>query len=240
LGNRNELLVAALGGSLWYYSLGGRFKFVPVLAVAVIGFVILRLIENMRGLGLSVVTGSFGEVLTSADFWNPFDLAGSSESLAAQMAMYGILARGLDLTYGSSVLYLVNSIVPRAFLSERVSDSYTVYADAMGAPDTQGFTIHYAAGWYLNFGLIGIVVGAVVLGLIWGAPLRLLARRRAMSVPGRLGILCAFCFCSAFIPALMRNGPEGLKSLFIEALVLPYSLTWFAAREITRGSTLGD
>jgi hypothetical protein len=173
-------------------------------------------------MGVEALGASIGDVLTRPDFWNPLALATGSESVAAHMSLYGIVARDLDLTYGSSVLYLVNSLIPRNLMADRVADSYSIYASAVSAPDDQGFTIHFAAGWYLNFGIAGIVIGAVILALIWTAIYRAMRARDGHSGGLSLAAIVAFCFCSAFVPVAMRNGPEGLKGLFIEGILLPY------------------
>ena len=230
LGNRNELLVASIAGVLLCYSLGARFGVTRTIAVAFGAFFVLRVIEASRGADLEGVVTNLGAVLTSGGFWNPLALATGTESLAAHMSLYGILSQDLDFTYGSSLLYLANSALPRLLNAERVPDSYTIYAAAVGAPETQGFTIHYAAGWYLNLGLPAVVFGAALLALIWGWLYRVQAARRRSSLQHYLPALVAFCFCSAYAPALMRGGPEGLKSLLVEGILIPYVLARVALR----------
>lgn len=229
LGNRNELLVAAIAGYLWYTSLGGRIPRSYMLLVGLAGFFVLRLIEATRGWGGEGIAANIGELLTSADFWNPMGLATGSESLAAHMSLYGILSQDLEFTNGSSLLYLVNSLVPRVVSSDRIADTYTIYANAVSAPEGQGFTIHYAAACYLNFGLIAVIMGAIVLAAIWGGLLRLVQHRWKLGVSSYVPLLAAFCFCSAYVPIMMRGGPEGLKGLFIEAICIPYLLTRLGA-----------
>src|SRR5690606_19608317 len=116
-----------------------------------VGFIVLRLIEFLRGIGVDALTIGIADVLATPEFWNPLALASGSESVAAHMSLYGIITDDIDLTFGSSILYLVNSMIPRNLLPDRVADSYTIYATSVSAPDDQGFTIHFAAGCYLNF-----------------------------------------------------------------------------------------
>lgn len=234
LGNRSELLVAGIAGLLWCYSLGVRFGTFRTISVAVVAFVVFRLIEYTRGEGLEAITINLGELFSSADFWNPFALATGSESLAAHMSLYGVLSRDLDFTHGSSLLYLVNSLLPRILSSDRVADAYTTYATAVSAPDTQGFNIHYAAACYLNLGLAAVIVGAVIVAAVWGGLFRVLARKRSDNLLSYGPLLSAFCFCSAYVPVMMRGGPEGLKSLIVEGILIPYFLAWFALRQVDR------
>jgi hypothetical protein len=240
IGNRNELLIACIGGFLWYTSLGGKLAPSKLFALAVCGFVALRFIENTRGTGIDAVLTGAGDVVFSADFWDPLAVATGTESLAAHISLYGILLRNLDLTYGSSVLYLLASIVPRFIDSSRPPDIYTVYVNAMGAGnESQGFTIHYAAGWYLNFGIVGVVIGAVLLSMVWAALLGLSSNARAVGARARVSWLCALCFSAAFAPAIIRSGPEGLKGLLVEAILIPFVLSWLVFRRIESRSATG-
>ena len=45
--------------------------------------------------------------------------------------------------------------------------SYQYYATGVGAREGQGYSIHHATGWYLNFGVAGVVMGAILLGRLW-------------------------------------------------------------------------
>jgi hypothetical protein len=238
IGNRNELLMSFIAGFLLYTSQGGKLAPSKLFALAVCGFMALRFIEATRGTGIDAVLSGAGDVLFSADFWDPLAVATGSESLAAHISLYGILLRNLDLTYGSSVLYLLASMVPQAISSSRPPDIYTVYVNAIGAGGaSQGFNIHYAAGWYLNFGVVGVVVGAVLLALVWAALLRLSSNVSARGPRARVSWTCALCFATAFAPDMMRNGPEGLKGLLVEAILIPFVLSWLA-RRVAVGSAL--
>jgi len=87
--------------------------------------------------------------------------------------------------------------------------------------DQQGFNIHYATGWYLNFGLAGIILGALIVVGIWGWLLRTVQRLARTGSRFAVHWNCTLCFCLGFTPALMRNGPEGLKGLIVEAIAVP-------------------
>jgi len=232
IGNRNEMLMAGIAGFLWYFSLGGRLKAVPVAIVVLCGFFILRLTEATRGEGLEIATTDVSETLLSADFWNPFAVASGSESQAAHMSMYGVLSHNVDFTYGSSILYFVSSFVPRLIWSDRPPDSYTLYTNATMVSDEHGYNIHLATGWYLNFGLPGVIVGAILVALVWVGVFRMVLRNQENNSRWAVMWCCSFCFTSAFMAALMRNGPEGMKGMIVEAVIIPLVVAWIGTKDI--------
>jgi hypothetical protein len=195
LGNRAELLIAAVAGFLWYYSLGGRMRPVAAVVTAGIGFLVLRIVEATRGTAVTEATAGLGQLLSSFDFWNPLNVLAGSESLAAHLSLYGVLSHDIPFTYGSSFLYLVSSFVPRVLLVDRPADIYTIYIDALSVADQQGFNIHYATGWYLNFGLAGIILGALIVVGIWGWLLRTVQRLARTGSRFAVHWNCTLCFC---------------------------------------------
>jgi hypothetical protein len=229
LGNRNELLIAIIAGTFVFYAAGGRIGKGWLFVLGFVGFVLFRLIEYLRGIGVDALTTGITGVMSTPQFWNPLALASGTESVAAHMSLYGIVSKDIDFTFGSSILYFVNSLIPRILLPDRIADSYTIYATAVSAPSDQGFTIHFAAGCYLNFGVVGIVVGGVTLALSWAAVFRLMCARRLQQEQRSFPALVAYCFCSAFIPVGMRSGPEGFKGLLIEGILLPFLIATMAA-----------
>lgn len=228
IGNRNELLFSGIAGLLWYNALGGRIAYPYVVTFGVLGFLVLRFIEITRGRGVEDIITRIGDLLTSADFWNPLAVIGGSESFSAHVSLYGIISRDIDLTYGSSLLYMASSLIPRIIYDERPLDIYQIYSHAISASQGQGFNIHYAAGWYLNFGLLGILMGAVILGWVWVGVLKYSAKRKYTNRNAHISSMAAFCFVSALAPVLMRGGPELLKGFIVEGALLPYLITWLA------------
>jgi len=231
LGNRNELVVAVLAGLYLLTALGGRIRWVQLVAVALMAFLLLRSIETLRAVSPEQMLGVFFASVLDPEFWNPSAVAGGSESLAAHLSMYGVLSADLPWTWGSSLVYLAQSLVPMLPATSRVPDSYAVYANGIGAPEGQGFNIHFAAGAYLNLGVLGVVVAAGLLALlVWSLrywSLRMVSRHHAGFV---LPSLVGYAFLCAFLPIAMRGGPEGLKALFFEGYLIPFLVAALALR----------
>jgi hypothetical protein len=100
-------------------------------------------------------------------------------------------------------------------------------------PDTyQGFTIHHATAWYLNFGVIGIILGAILLGMIW-----VYFYNKFISLEGVKSKFMRFIFILgpgimvAQIPSLIRGGPEGYKALLFEGFLIPVFMIFIATIE---------
>jgi hypothetical protein len=96
----------------------------------------------------------------------------------------------------------------------------------------QGFTIHHATGWYLNFGFLGILIGALFWGWVWatcyaGFHRDGLQRSRFWTLWGRV---LPWMFVAS-IPMLIRAGFEGYKALLVEALLLPTVILLLASTD---------
>ena len=231
LGNKNELLFAGVVGALLYEVNARRTQPIGLLIAAVAGVATLRVIDTVRGVPLSSIAGTIADMEPSQ--W--LDLAqllfSSNEAYAAHFSLYGALALRVPVTYGQSIISGVASVIPRAVWPDRPPDIYYYYAEQVGAVEGQGYTIHHAAGWYLNFGMAGIIVGAVVWGCVWGA---CLSARGVWSEGNpqflRICGLIAPTMFVASIPMLMRVGIEGYKGLLVEGLLLPTLILAVASR----------
>ena len=151
----------------------------------------------------------------------------SNEAFAAHFSMYGVLGRGPP-KFGYSLYALVCSIVPRVLWPDRPSGHLLLLQRQVGAIQDQGYSLHHATGWYLNFGIAGVVLGGVVLGLVWAFCLNAHQRIRPRSgLLFRLFAVIAPWLFVAYLPPLVRAGPEGYKGFasrrcsFRWALALP-------------------
>jgi hypothetical protein len=153
--------------------------------------------------------------------------------------MYGVLAAGTEPQFGYSLYSLALSVVPRILWPERPRDIYRYYSESVGTVQNQGYSLHHATGWYLNFGYAGVAVGAVVLGLIWAGCLNAHQRiRRRSGLLYRLYATIGPWVLVAGLPPLIRAGPEGYKGLIIESFLIPVGVLAFACRPGRTGRTV--
>ena len=231
LGNKNEPLNAGLVAGLLYLYNSRRLKPLSLAAGATLGMSGLWLIDHFRAYPLTEVAQQFARLDFSSLVGDSYGLVNASnEPFAAHFSMYGALAYHIAPKLGQSFVNLAASMVPRLLWESRPADIYSYYAASVGAIAGQGYTIHHATGWYLNFGAAGVPVGAVVLGCVWAACLN--AYRNRARANSRWGLafrsLAPWLF-AAFLPNMVRAGIESYKSLVFEGLLIPVTVTAFAA-----------
>jgi hypothetical protein len=226
LGNKNELFIALVTGVLFYLANDLRPRKALLFGMSVIAFAAVAFIDFVRGASLN----DLHELVSTENIFDALGhIASSNEAFASHMSMYGCLHNEVPLTYGSSLISLAASVVPRNFWPDRPPDIYTHYAVSVQATAGQGYSIHHAAGWYLNFGLPGVLLGGVLLGCIWSqlfSGARQLEKYRSSAA--RLFFSFAALSFSAYIPTLVRAGPEVYKGAVIDALLVPFVVLWFA------------
>jgi hypothetical protein len=240
IGDRHPLFISAMVGALLVLRSYGRSALRRVLPVLVIT-------------GLAIAVGgwvrsySWQEVVTLEKHETPmpdpypYDLSiiahvpqdkgplahalepiWTNELFAAHMSMYGVLRKDVPLAPGMSFNYLAHAFIPSA-LAERPPTVYDHYADKAGLMPGQGYTIHHGTAWYLNVGVSGPLLGGLVLGsLLMG----LYRWASGTTATGSWRTLLAVLpvFFVAYLPQVMRSGPEAYKSLLVEGIVLPLLL----------------
>lgn len=221
IGDKHELFIAGIAAILFYLANAREARLVSLTVVGVIGMVALRLIDLLRAVPLE----DFDIPLSTLEIDEWIDLlsflTSYIETYAAHFSMYGALAYNIPPTYGSSLLSLAASIVPRILWPNRPVDIYVYYAESVRATVGQGYTIHHATGWYLNFGLLGVILGAILLGWIWAQCYNssIRVRRNQPRWLYVFSVLVPAAFVS-YIPSLMRAGPEMYKGLIVEGFLL--------------------
>jgi len=235
LGNRNELVGAAIIGFLFYIvnakkisKIGFLTAFIGVIAaVGVIGIIRgSNPSSYLASMKLGTLVNGLASILTT------------NEIFAAHLSMYGSLHYGIPLVYGYSFISLASSIVPSDLWPDRPQNIYWHYFNHINAVPGQGYVIHHATGWYLNFGLIGIVAGAVLIGWLWAECFN----SRALIKGGRyfiynvFAVLAPTLFISA-LPTLMRGGLESYKAVALEHFLFPILIVVFSIKQI-KGSNL--
>jgi hypothetical protein len=238
LGNKNEVFMSLMTGLLAYFASVRRPSFLKAGVLLLGGMWFLYAIDFFRGTPLSEMTRAVYERLEDATELTSF-VTSSNEAYAAHFSLYGVLSTGAEPRFGYSVYSLACSVVPRVLWPDRPVDIYNYYADSVGALQNQGYSIHHATGWYLNFGYIGIALGAVVMGLVWAycsnAHQRISARS---SLAFRIFATLSPWLFVACLPPLIRAGPEGYKGFLVEGVLIPMATLTFACRRKKAAPTL--
>lgn len=234
MGNRSMLVFASVGAGLFYLVNASRPSRLLMATGALLVVATLSVLGIVRGAGgqreLSDqnLVGKMQYVVSDA-------LSQDVEAFAAHASMYGTLQKQVPLTYGASFIWLATSIIPAVIRPDIVPIAYSHYAAHVGASADQGFTLHHAAGWYINFGVAGVVCGAMLFGWLWAQLFNAFGSMQAMgSHFGRVFAATAFWTFTAYTPILVRSGPEGYKGVVVEALLIPTLLMVAASVTVVR------
>jgi len=217
LGNRGEVALSAVLLVLFYMANTVRPNKLLLAGTAAIGLVAIMAVKFSRDHVFARASG-MGELLIRAKE----ELLQSTETTAAHLSMYGALHKHLSLTGGTSFLSLVASMVPHALWPNRPATIYEYYVAGVGAHEGQGYTIHHATGWYLNFGVTGVMVGALLVGWIWAKLHNLVydGKYRNSAFYNALAMTSFWSFTSS-LPDLVRSGPEVYKTTVFAQLLGP-------------------
>ena len=228
LGNKNELLFSFLLG-IFIYLINNkrpRYGVLATISVAVVGAI--GSIDYLRGLPL--LSGTVDEIDWKAISLAVLKIFLSNEAFGSHFSMYGAIHFDIPFTFGSDIISFLSSVIPRFFWPNRPPDIYFYYAKGVEATPGQGYSIHHAAGWYLNFGLPGIILGAILLGGIWGKLVRnyLTLRWHGSTWKWVFCVITPYSF-TAYLPSIIRAGPTVYKGLIIEAIIIPVCVLSMAA-----------
>jgi len=230
LGNKNEVLVSLVTGILTYWGTARRPKVIKVVLVAAAGAWFLYCIDFFRGVPLAnlrdVVTERIDESTAVGTF-----VTSSNEAYGAHFSMYGVLEGQVPPKFGYSLYALVCSVIPRVIWPDRPLDIYYYYAESVGATEGQGYSLHHATGWYLNFGSAGVVLGGVVFGLVWAFCLnaKYNARPRSGLAYALFARIAPWLFAANVAP-LLRAGPEAYKGWLLETVLIPVGVLLLGCR----------
>jgi len=231
-GNRTEAALAFALLVLFYSANAQRASKLLIVGAGVFGAATITAVKLIRD-GFFSAANSVG----LADLWTAAsnEVLRSTENVAAHLSMYGVLHKQLPLTYGSSFVSLLFSFVPRMVWPNRPAPIYDDYVLGMAAIDGQGYTIHHATGWYMNFGIAGVIIGAVLIGWIWAGLFNLLYRKaEARTWFGQILSAIGFWTFTSTIPMLLRNGPEVYKEVIMDCLLIPTALIAIAGTRLVK------
>jgi len=230
LGNKNEVFMSLIAGLLCYLASVRRPSFLRAGLLVVGGMWFLYAIDFFRGTPISEMREAVNQRIEEATEVASF-VTSSNEAYAAHFSLYGVLTTGAEPRFGYSLYSLACSVVPRVLWPDRPADIYNYYADSVGAIQNQGYSIHHATGWYLNFGYTGVAIGAIVMGLVWAYCSNAHQRitRRSGLVFRLFASISPWLFVACLAP-LIRAGPEGYKGFIVEGLLIPMAMLAFACR----------
>lgn len=237
LGNKNEVLAALIAGVLTYLGSVARPSWGRVGLSLAAGAWFLYAIDFFRATPVSelpyILSARIGETTGVATF-----MTSSNEAYAAHFSMYGVLSRDVPPRFGYSIYSLACSAIPRALWPNRPRDIYLYYSESVGTVQNQGYSLHHATGWFLNFGHAGVLLGGVVLALVWGSCIGAWKHiRRRTGIPFRLFATISPWLFAACLPPLIRAGPEGYKGFLIEGALIPVAVLLFSCRPKKRKKT---
>jgi hypothetical protein len=226
LGNKNELLVGLVGGSLFYLANIRHPNYFKLSLLSLTGLVCISAIDILRGIPFRDWIDAIGVDMVIGAVQIPLQ---SNEMFGAHLSMYGALTYEVPIKFGYSMYSLVCSVIPRIFWPSRPYDIYFHYADSVKASEGQGYTIHHATGWYLNFGLPGIVLGALFLSYLWSWLITRFCtpRLRERKLQSFFYLIAPWTFVGGF-PVILRGGPEAYKGLVIDCFLAPLLVLFFA------------
>jgi hypothetical protein len=236
LGNKKELLFSGVIGILFFIdnnkldkksikelSILSLLIIVPLLATDIIRSIRLHSlihIDYVKEKSKNVEAQP--DILQKSDVVQNLGLvAFSNELFFANFSMYGAIKKEIPVNRGISLKYIASSFIPKIIIEDRPLDVYTYYVNnAKKDKDIQqGFTIHHATGWLLNFGELGVLIGGVLLGFIWGK-LSSLSIHNNQSKIKKVFVYLTPAITCAFLPILIRNGLEAYKGFLVEALII--------------------
>jgi hypothetical protein len=229
MGNKREIMFVGIFFLIFSESIQMKRKFVIPFFILVFLFP-LFINDTLRGLLPKIIYSVEDaqsikkEVIVTEESYIPNAAMSSfnhfifsNEIFYAHYSMYGVLEKKVEPKFGASFVYLFASFIPRFINENRPQDIYQYYIQSMNNQSKQGFTIHHATGWYLNFGLIGVILGAMLLGSLLGVSYSYFFLKEKLSYV----YMAIFCGLIASIPFLIRGGPEAYKTVFAFGVLLP-------------------
>ncbi len=223
LGAKNEILCALLAAFMFYSWNSRKVPLSLIASAGVAGFIVFAAIDSLRGIPSEMQLHTLLN-MSYEDWMASFEqILTSNEAFGAHFSMYGVIANEVPLTHGESLVTLLAGFVPRFLWPDRPDGVYEHYVEHVNATAGQGYSIHHATGWYLNFGVLGVIAGGVVLGLITAYLCNLRQKRFKLNLARTLAMIGTPLFVGYF-PVLIRGGIEAYKGAAIDVLFAPIPL----------------
>jgi oligosaccharide repeat unit polymerase len=216
LGDRGQLILLFFGVLTGLFRLkSSKIRFLAFIS----GFLFLSLlvlIKKTRGLSFSSIDSEI--ISDRLDIFSVLIGAFSNaENIASFISIYFFTSEDHPLLYGESIFHTLISFIPRVLYPDRPGYFfYQYYSDLINLPEGRGYTVSELADWYANFGVFGIALGGVILGIFMrGLELKSNFPTKKGAIYTILSILVL-----SWIPQLLRTGIEGYKALVYENLIV--------------------
>lgn len=227
LGNRNELVFAIIFFITLNSLAGFGGKFLQLLVLGVPGLLIVDFVYLARGSGLTVADYLGFEILVSG----LVRILTTNDFFPAHMSLYGVIQSSPNFLFGQSFLSLFKPIIPYV----HTISSYNHYINVIDPNPGQGYTISHATSWYLNFGFLGIVLGGVSLGCLWGYFAARAQRAKCQMARGYTGKYIGLVSFIALLPNTMRAGIEGYFGMVVIIAAISMALITFQRLRFSPG-----
>jgi hypothetical protein len=229
---------------LWVFLVGGDRSATIQLSLGFVAMVLTFAPGRASSLGVRLASLALGVVLIyfafvvgmarSSSFSDrgiasPFDFLTEPGTVFAYLADAGIAGEATPAH--AALYYMLSQGVEPFHVIPLLQGTYAYYADAIGLPPDQGFTIHLVAGWWLSVGPLAPLFAAIYLyAIIW------LFRRLALLSLGPWTMSLRFIAATSALSGLaydtLRGGPDGLRATIVALLLVPAVAGfpfWYAA-----------
>lgn len=236
LGDKSTLVFAIAVTVLIYFANCPRTRPLAGITFGIAAMAVVLMVDTIRSMNPTEISLEF--LLTK---YEEMILKGlfSNEAFGAHFSMYGVLRYDCPFTYGSDVLTFLVAWIPRFIWADRPQYNYWHYAEHVGAATDQGFTIHHATAWYLDFHIAGLALAGVLMAYIWTSLYNKWGQLAwyKQSWKRALIFIAPISF-SAFTPIFIRGGIGSYKGYIISGLIVPWVIitasSFFASHAIKR------
>jgi hypothetical protein len=218
VGDRSQMFVVLIGLSILYSYLYKPIRFSSRFFVLVIIFLLLNsIIRVYRGGNLErLLQGDLSMMSIKTILISPFL---SAESFSAYTSLPFLIINRVPFLFGRSLVAFFTAFMPRIIASFRPATgySYSLYAEYAGLLSAhRGYTFHHVADWYWNFAGYGVALGGCLIGFLMG-------KLESRGLKGAsLFWIVAFASTVGYVPRMLRDSVEGIKSIFYLYWFLPF------------------
>ena len=164
-GNRYNIALALISAGLAWHFYVKKASAVKVVIFTLGAFGLLQILKDVRG---ELVAGSVGREFNNLeDFW--LDISTSLHFVEFDALLLALRDAGnlFEFRFGKDFLNGLLSWVPRSLFPEKESFHIGGWFRRVYQPNKiNGWPVTTIGGWYLNFGIFGILIGTAISGFV--------------------------------------------------------------------------